>query len=132
MNYTNSPDNLDNVKQAVRAFENLRQKVNELNSQVNSAGWAQRNALISHVYSNYNNHEELIEKKSRWEELIFERNVHCKLLEYLSDYRDLYGFFPDYRKMISAFDDLIALSITKEEFEIASILKKWRDQFPSP
>ena len=94
MDYTNSLENLEKIKQVVAIFQNLKVTTEELHKKVCNAGWAQRNALISHVYSNYNEHENLINHKSEWENLVLEHNVHQKLLDYLSSYRDLYGYFP--------------------------------------
>ena len=132
MDYTTNPENLEKVKLAVEVFEKLKKTIESLNSKVVSAGYNQRDKLISHVYSNYTMHEDLINAKSRWELLVFEHNVHQKLFDFLIVHKDIYGYFPDYKKMITEFDDLLSYSIQKEEFEIAAILKKWRDEFPDP
>ena len=132
MDYTNNSENLEKIKQTVAAFEKLKKVTAQLFSKSCAAGWRQRNELINHVYSEYDNHEKLISSKAAWEELVFEHNVHKKLMDFMVEYKDLYGYFPDYKKFIFEFDDLINYSVKKEEFEIAAILKKWRDEFPNP
>ncbi len=132
MDYTNNPENIAKVKLSVEVFEKLKKTIESLNSKVTSAGYNQRNKLISHVYSNYSMHEELINAKTQWELLVFEHNVHKKLFDFLITHKDIYGYFPDYKKMIAEFDDLLSYAIQIEEFKIAAILKKWRDEFPDP
>jgi hypothetical protein len=132
MDYTNYQENLEKVKQSVTAFEKLKSTTEELRIKVVSAGYNQRNKLISHVYSGYNEHEDLIKAKARWDLLVFEHNVHNKLIDFLITHRDMYGYFPHYKNMIADFDGIINCSVRMEEFEIATILKKWRDEFPNP
>lgn len=132
MDYTNHPENLEKIKKSVVVFETLKTTTEELHKKVVNSGWAQRNALISHVYSDKQRHEELIAAKIKWEKLVFEHRVHKKLLEFVGEYKDIYGYFPNYKKFILDFDSLINTSVVKEEFEISAILKKWRDQFPNP
>jgi hypothetical protein len=50
----------------------------------------------------------------------------------MTSHRDLYGYFPEYVKMIAEIDDLIAYAAKREEFEIAALLKTWRDKLPDP
>ena len=132
MDYTNKLENIEKIKVAVEVFECLKKTYESLHNKVCSAGYIHRNKLISHVYSDYTMHESLIKAKSEWELLKFEYNIHKKLFDFLITHRDLYGYFPDYKKMIFEFDDLLLKSIAKEEFEIASILKRWRIKFADP
>jgi hypothetical protein len=121
---------LEIQKKVVSIFMELQEETNRLDKLVSIHGWAQRDALISHVYSGYNKHEELIQKKERWENTCFLYRVHSKLSEYLIEYRDLYGYFPEYEKMMYEFKGLLDLAIKKEEYEIAAILQSWYDKFP--
>jgi hypothetical protein len=132
MKYNSIAYPISKEKQIVDVLENLSKHVSVLSSKVNNAGYAQRNALISHVNSAYNNREELLIKKDKWERLVFELNIHQELADYLTPFKDIYGCFPDYEKMIAAFDALIKHSAKEEEYEIAIILKRWRDQLPNP
>lgn len=132
MEYTDYPENLEKIKIAVEVFNDIKRSEEYLFKKVISAGHTQRNALISHVYSNYTQHELLIKYKNKWEQISLEYNVVSRLWIHLAKYRDLYGYFPKYKEMIAAFDDLLYYSIITEEFEIAAILFNWRKRFPNP
>lgn len=127
-----SDDLLEKVKQSVAVFDQLCQVTEALEKQMLNSGWSQRNALISHVNSGYDNHEELIAKKTKWENIVFQFKVHDKLRQFLLEFRDLYGYFPEYIKMMNEFQVLIDTAVSQEEFEIAAILNKWKRQFPQP
>jgi len=109
-------------------IKELELKVSELDKKVITAGYIQRNAVISHVYSNYNKPEDVIIKNNHWKGVLLEYNVHSELYKLLIKYRDLYGLFPNYESMVKELNDLIRLSIEKEYYEITAILKKWADK----
>ncbi len=122
---------LEIQRQIISVMIELDQAAELLFSKVNQAGWSQRNALISHVYSEYEKHKELEHKRNKWEQISLEHRVHKKLYNLLCEYRDLYGYFPAYKRMLIQFDDLLKTALIKEEYEIATILQKWRKRFPN-
>jgi hypothetical protein len=54
---------IEKQKPAVRVFIELDREIDRLSHERFGAGWRQRDALITHVYSGYNNHEDLMAKK---------------------------------------------------------------------
>ncbi len=124
------PINIEIQKVIIAVFEELTAINEETFKKQFQAGYSQRNALISHVYSGYKKHEELNEKKSKWEKLGLEYRVQKGLIDIFRNYRDLYGYFPEYSDLISEIDELISTAIKKEEFEIAALIKVWRDKLP--
>lgn len=119
-------------KEIVDIFQSLIKEEEILLKKTSVAGWQQRNALVSHVYSGYNEHEKLCDKKKIWEDLSFQHRVLMGLSKLLKKHVDLYGYFPKYKEMLDDFDELIETSVKMEEFEIAKTLKEWRDKFPEP
>ena len=122
---------LEIQEQIVKVFENLKDELPKISKEVTRLGWGQRNALISHVYSNYNKHKELNEARTNWKKMIVENNVHNWLFDLMVSHRDLFGYFENYNLMLSEIDGLISLGTKKEEYEIVEILLKWRRQLPS-
>jgi hypothetical protein len=116
---------LEIQKKLVVCFEELKGKIKTLNSEVNALGWGQRNALISHVYSDYTMHEELNAARKAWENKSTERNVHEWLYNFMVKHRDEWGYFENPASMIDEVYGLYQASIKKEMFEITSILKTW-------
>jgi hypothetical protein len=123
---------LEIQKKAVIVFEELRTGLPKISSKVTGLGWKQRNELITHVYSNYNNHEKLNEAKSRWENLQTQMKALDWLYNLFVKHRDLYGYFDNYSLIIKELDEVIEIAVHKEYFEIAEILSQWRMKLPNP
>lgn len=119
-------------KEIVDVFQELLKEEERIGKETSIAGWKQRNALVSHVYSDYNEHENLCKKKKIWEDLGLQHRVLMGLSKMLRKHIDLYGYFPNYREMLNDFDELIETSVKMEKYEISTILKDWRDRFPKP
>jgi len=81
---------------AVEVFKKLGDDLKDIESEVTKLGWIQRNELITHVYSNYQNHDKLNKAKSKWEATILRKNVIKWLYELMVKHRDLYGYFENY------------------------------------
>ena len=129
MNNPNSYNNsafLEIQRPIVKGFQELKKVTEELSARTNQLGWKQRNVLISHVYSNYQKHHQLEFARKEWEEVSWNYNVHLKLYELMREYRDIYGYFPEYVEMFNQIDGIIDLAGKQDEFEIAKILVNWR------
>lgn len=122
---------LETQKIIMAVFNELKETTEKMFTHMNQLGWKQRNVLISHVYSNYEKHEELQRAKSNWEKACTEHRVHARLYQFFQEYRDLYGYFPQYPEMLDQLDDLLRYAVEHEEFEIAAILEKWRSKLTS-
>src|SRR5690554_4225929 len=110
---------LDIQKELVAIFVELEKEIKTNESETNSLGWGQRNALISHVYSNYDNHDELNSKREAWNSAIVKGNVLVYIHEIFVKHRDLYGYFKDPKEIEFTLSNLKGLAIQKEEYEIA-------------
>lgn len=113
-------------KQLRNVFKELEEKVKVLSSEQIQLGYQQRNEFISHIYSGFNNDEQLLNKKSKWEAVCLELKVVSWLFEILRKKRDLFGYFEYPEEMMSIVQVLIKQSEEKEHFEIAQILHEWR------
>ena len=122
---------LETQKKALNVFNDLEKEYNAISRKTNVLGWQQRNELITHVYSDYKNHENLNKKRNEWKESL----RHEKALKWIHDLfaknRDLFGYFENYNYIINEIDSLIETSAKMEKFEIASILKDWRNKLPN-
>lgn len=117
---------LDIQKRFVKTFQELEEQLAINNSKINALGWKKRNALISHVYSGYNKHEELIDKINEHEKYIQKGNVMQWIYDDLRKRRDLYGYFEDPEGLVAVLDTLIEQAVTRESYEIAEELNYWR------
>jgi hypothetical protein len=92
---------LEIQKQAVIVFEELHAELPKIDSKVSEMGWKQRNELVTHVYSNYNNHENLNKAKTLWENTLAKKNAMKWIYDLMVKHRDLYGYFEDYGGIIN-------------------------------
>jgi hypothetical protein len=119
-------------KQVVATFEDLHAELPKISSKVSGLGWKQRNELVTHVYTHYNNHEKLNEAKTAWENLHAQKNAMKWLYDLMVEHRDLYGYFENYKELIEELDGIIQTAVEMEKFEIAEILSYWRNKLPNP
>ena len=117
---------LDIQKRFVKTFQELEQKMQANNSKTYATGWQQRNELISHVYSGYNNHEKQNTKREEHQKYIQRGNVMQWIYKKLQVQRDLYGYFNDPQSILNMLNNLIEESVEKELYEIAEELNNWR------
>ncbi len=118
--------NTKHQKKLREVFKALKERVDELTSEQIKRGYQQRNELISHVYSGYNNDEKLLAKKKEWETVGLEQRTVNWIYALMRGKRDLYGYFENPQEITSELQNLIKQSEEKELFEIANILNKWR------
>lgn len=117
--------NIKYQKQLREVFIALKERVGELTSKEIKRGYQQRNELISHVYTGYNNDEKLLAKKKEWETVGLEQRTVNWIYELMRRKRDLYGYFENPQEITSELQSLIKQSEEKELFEIAGILNHW-------
>lgn len=127
-NTLSDPAYLEIQKEIIYAFEELRKLTEKLGSKTRQLGWKQRNALVSHVYSGYQKHEQLSPARKEWEEVSREYNIHSRLFNLMCEYRDLYGYFPEYVEMYVQIKGILNLAVEQEEYEVAEFLKKWKQK----
>lgn len=115
--------------QIFSASEDLLIALEEGRKLSRAAGMSQRNAVISHVYSNYAQHENVLEKSKICDDLHFRIKILTALSEKLKDPIDFFSNHIQSEKMVQELDETISQSIQSENYETAAILKKWRDLF---
>jgi hypothetical protein len=49
-------------------------------------------------------------------------------VEIINDFQDLYGHFPEYGEMYSTLHQIMLRFAAVEEYELASIMKRWVDR----
>ncbi len=112
-------------KQLREVFKALEEKYNSLMSEQHSLGYQQRNELISHVLSGYNNDENLLAKKKEWDTVGLEVRIITWIYKLMKSNKDLNGYFENPEEIIAKLQNLIKQSERKELFEIAGILNYW-------
>ena len=119
---------LEEQQKVAQFIRSLEEELKELQKSQIAAGWGQRNAVISHVYSNYQQQEKVLEKRKKWEGITLKCNVLQGILKLLLPHRDIYGFYhvPGMKKEL---EGLLKLAETKDEFEIAELIYQYKVKF---
>lgn len=128
INGLSDPDHLQIQKRIVDGFQELSMVSEKLGIRTRQLGWKQRNVLISHVYSDYQKHDQLTAARIEWEDVTLEYNVHRRLYKLMQEYRDLYGYFPEYVELYDQIEEIIELAVRQDEFEIAGFLLNWKQK----
>jgi len=121
---------LEIQKKLVEIFINLEKDIEANNSETNKLGWQQRNELITHVNSEYNNHDELNSKRNDWNDSVKKGNVLKWVYDLFIERRDLYGYFENYEEIKTNLNNLKAEAIDKEKYKIANYINEWLVQLP--
>lgn len=116
---------IEEQKKVAQFIRSLEEELKELQKCQIAAGYSQRNAVISHVYSDYKQQEKVIVKKEKWEQITFKCNLLKDLLDLLLPYRDLYGLY-DIIGMKETIEHQLKLAEEKDEFEIAQIILDYK------
>ncbi|WP_423819205.1 hypothetical protein V5739_00410 [Salinimicrobium sp. TIG7-5_MAKvit] len=112
-------------KKVAGFIRTLEEELEVLQKRERAAGWAQRNALIEHVYSNYDRQEKLLAKKEKWENIGLQCRILEDILELLIKHRDIYGLY-NISAMQRELDNQLALAERKNEFGIAQVILDYK------
>jgi len=107
-------------------FKELEESLKILQKKQMQLGWQQRNELISHVYSNYDNDEKLLSKREEWEKAGEKYRATEWVFKLLQKNMNIYGYFENTDKMIKSLDNIITACEQKEYYELAATLNFWR------
>jgi len=114
----------------VEMFKTLEKEMEINNSETNKLGWQQRNQLITHVNSGYNNHNKLNAKRNKWNNAVEKGNILKWIYNLFVERREVYGYFKNYQQIKTNLNNLKSAAIDKEEYEIASYINQWLIQLP--
>ncbi|QNM84516.1 hypothetical protein H9W90_09940 [Polaribacter pectinis] len=121
---------LEIQKKLVEIFMNLEKEIELNNSETNKLGWQQRNELITHVNSEYDNHNNLNSKRNEWDDSVKKGNVLKWVYDLFKERRDLYGYFENYKEIELNLENLKTEAIQKEKYKIANYINEWIIELP--
>jgi len=60
---------------------------------------------------------------------LIEYDIYCYLVDIVTDYRDIEGYFPEYLDMIANLEQVMLKFAQQENYEVAAIIKYWLQNF---
>ncbi|WP_437921674.1 hypothetical protein [Sphingobacterium sp. LRF_L2] len=82
-----------------------------------------------HILSGFQSEMEWIEASHLHQQKFLEYDTHCYLIDILSDYRDIEGYFPEYIHMLANIEMVMFKFAKEERYEVSAIIKLWLNKF---
>lgn len=81
-----------------------------------------------HILSGFRAEFEWIQASDNHQSKFIEYDIHCYLIDILTDYRSVEGIFPEYLDMLQNLENIMLKYAAEERYEVAAILKNWLDK----
>lgn len=82
-----------------------------------------------HITSGFNTEYDWVVATDKHEEKYLQYDAYCYLIELLTDYRDIEGYFPEYEDMLYNLEQLMFKFARTEQYEVSAIIKCWLSKF---
>ncbi|MEJ5056377.1 hypothetical protein [Sphingobacterium sp. MYb382] len=110
-------------------FDELLSKKENIRVQLMETRNTYQQICEKHILSGYRLEGEWLEVSDFHQNKFVEYDMHCYLIDILSDYRNIEGFFPEYQDMMDTLDMLMLRFAGEERYELAAIIKAWLVRF---
>lgn len=84
-------------------------------------------ACNAHIHNGFQE-DEWLEIKTIHQSKYNEYEIYCHIIEIITDFRDLYGRFPEYNEMYLTLNQTMIQLAKIEKYETAMIFKPWVDK----
>lgn len=84
-----------------------------------------------HIQSGFNADNDWIYANNCHQHKFIEYEMYCHIIDILSDFQDIYGYFPEYIQMHSTLNQIMIQLADEEKYELAAIAKLWVDKIES-
>ena len=81
-----------------------------------------------YILNGYNDNTSPIITNKHYLEKFLEYDTHCHIIDILNDFKDVYGYFPEYEEMYKTLYDTMIRFADEENYECAAFVKYWVDQ----
>jgi hypothetical protein len=120
---------METQEKIISTFEELQHAIYLLKIQVAQLDQLMNQACERHIASDFQK-EWLLDRISSRHDLITLRYESLQLIwEAVAAFRDFDGFFLDHEQLLQSLEALMLNYAEEEEYEIASIIKKWYEKF---
>lgn len=85
-------------------------------------------ACDEHIQNGFNSDQGWINANICHQHKFMEYEMYCHLIDIISDFKDIYGQFPDYLEMYQTLNHLMIQLADEEKYELAAIIKLWVDK----
>ncbi len=87
-----------------------------------------KNICEKHITNSFNYEKEWLKADKCHYNKFIEYDMYCHLIEIINDFKDHYGYFPEYHEMYWTLHQVMLQFANEEKYEIAGIVKIWVDR----
>lgn len=80
------------------------------------------------ILNGYNDEKSPIITNKIYHKKFIEYDTHCHIIDIINDFKDVYGYFPEYDEMFYTLNQTMLQFAENEHYECAAIVKIWVDQ----
>ncbi|MFD1769106.1 hypothetical protein [Sphingobacterium suaedae] len=106
-------------------FEDLMTTKESIRRELIQTRHTYKQVCDKHILSGFRTEVEWVEASHNHQQKFLEYDTHCYLIDILSDYRDIEGYFPEYLDMLANVESVMLRFATEERYEVSAIIKHW-------
>ncbi|MFD2969745.1 hypothetical protein [Sphingobacterium bambusae] len=106
-------------------FDELIDQKEHIRHQLAQSRQVYKQVCDQHILSGFASESEWLEATQLHQEKFIEYDAHCYLLDILTDYRDIEGYFPEYIDMLANLEAIMLKFAQEERYEVSAIIKQW-------
>ncbi|MCA5005443.1 hypothetical protein [Sphingobacterium bovistauri] len=80
------------------------------------------------ILNGYNDEKSPIITNKIYHKKFIEYDTHCHIIDIINDFKDVYGYFPEYCEMYYTLHQTMLQFADNEDYECAAFVKSWVDQ----
>lgn len=80
------------------------------------------------ILNGYSDEKSPIITNKIYQNKFIEYDTHCHIIDILNDFKDVYGYFPEYDEMYNTLNETMLQFAKEENYECASFVKIWVDK----
>lgn len=106
-------------------FDELISKKESIRKELIETRLTYKRVCDKHILSGFTSEYEWLEATNNHQNKFVEYDIHCYLIEILSDYRNIEGDFPEYPDMTNTLESVMFKFANEERYEVSAIIQIW-------
>lgn len=115
-------------EELISIYELLLHKRSAIQSELKSIRKKFEKQCDIFILNGYNQEKSPIITNKIYHTKFIEYDTHCHIIDIINDFKDVYGYFPEYGEMFSTLYQTMLQFANEENYECAAFVKVWVDQ----
>lgn len=115
-------------EELITIYEHLLHKRSKIQNELKSICKRFEKQCDLFILNGYNDERSPIITNKIYHTKFIEYDTHCQIIDIINDFKDVYGYFPEYDEMYSTLYSTMLQFAQEENYECAAFVKVWVDQ----